>query len=41
MIIVRDSLVDLHYNKDEDMYHGANVNIAIASTITSAARVLK
>jgi hypothetical protein len=32
-------LIDLHYNQDEDMYHGQNVNIAIASTITSAARV--
>jgi hypothetical protein len=39
MIIVRDSLIDLPYNKDEEMYHGTNVNIAIASTITSAARV--
>jgi hypothetical protein len=39
MIIVRDSLLDLKSNNDEDLYHGANVNIAIAATITAAGRV--
>lgn len=37
--IVRDSMLDLIYNSEEEMYHGANVNIAIASTITAGARV--
>jgi hypothetical protein len=37
IVVVRDSLVDLRYNEEQDMYHGTNVNIA--STITSAARV--
>jgi len=38
-IIVRDSLVNIKYNEDDDRYHGLDVNIAIASAITSAARV--
>ena len=38
-VIVRDSVVDLKYNKEEDMFHGMDVNIAIASAVTSAARI--
>ena len=39
LILVRDSLVPLHFDEEEDMYHGLDVNIAIASAITSSARV--
>ncbi len=38
-IVIRDSSVELEYNKDEDMYHGQDVNIAIASAVTASARV--
>jgi hypothetical protein len=38
-VIVRDSLIKLKYNEDLDMYHGLDVNIAIASAITAGARV--
>jgi len=38
-IVIRDSSVELEYNKDEDMYHGQDVNIAIASAFTASARV--
>ena len=38
-VIVRDSRVDIKYSEDQDMYHGLEVNIAIASAITAAARV--
>jgi DNA polymerase type B, organellar and viral len=39
VVIVRDSRVDLVFNDKEDMYHGLDVNIAIASAITSGARM--
>jgi DNA polymerase type B, organellar and viral len=38
-VIIRDSLIDLKYDSDQDMYHGQDVNIAIASAITAGARV--
>ena len=38
-VIVRDSIAKLKYDQDEDMYHGLDVNIAVASAITSAARM--
>ena len=38
-IVVRNDFVDLHYNKDEDFFHGTDVNVAIASAITSEARI--
>jgi hypothetical protein len=38
-LIIRDTLANLKYDKDNDMYHGLDINIAIASTITSTARV--
>jgi hypothetical protein len=39
IVIVRDSRVNLNYDENEDMYHGLDVNIAIASAITAGARV--
>jgi hypothetical protein len=40
IVTVRDSLISLPYNDDElDLYHGLEVNIAIASAITGGARM--
>lgn len=40
LIVIRDSRLDLKNNpENEDSYHGIDTNIAIASTITSEARV--
>jgi hypothetical protein len=38
-VIIRNALADILYNEELDMYHGQDVNIAIASTITAGARV--
>jgi hypothetical protein len=38
-IIVRDSQLSLKYDEDLDMFHGQDVNIAIASCITATSRV--
>lgn len=38
-LIVRDSLYNLKFDEEQEMYHGLDINIAIASTITSAARI--
>jgi small nuclear ribonucleoprotein (snRNP)-like protein len=38
-VIVRSSYLDLKYDKDENMFHGMDVNIAIASAVTGAARI--
>ena len=38
-ILVRNSLTSHKYNEQLDIYHGQDVNIAIASAITSCARV--
>jgi hypothetical protein len=38
-IIIRDSLSHINYDEEGDLYHGLNVNIAIASAVTSYARV--
>jgi len=38
-LIVRNTLLSLKYNEKEDMYHGQDINIAIASAITGGARV--
>ena len=38
-ITIRNSLISLKYNDEEDMYHGLDVNIAIASAITGGARM--
>jgi hypothetical protein len=38
-IIIRDTLLDIKHDNNLDMYHGQDVNIAIASAITSAGRI--
>jgi hypothetical protein len=38
-IIVRNSMIDISYNEIEDMFHGLDVNIAIASAITAGGRM--
>jgi hypothetical protein len=38
-LIIRDSFIPIKYDKEEDMYHGQDINIAIASAITAGARV--
>ena len=38
-VIIRNALADILYNEELDMYHGQDVNIAIASTITAGARI--
>jgi hypothetical protein len=39
LIVVRDSKLDLITNPEDDSYHGAETNIAIASAITAHGRV--
>jgi len=39
VISIRNSLINYKYNEDEDMFHGLDVNIAIASAITGGARM--
>jgi hypothetical protein len=36
---VRKSMVNFYYNEDDEMYHGIDVNIAIAAAITGGARM--
>jgi DNA polymerase type B, organellar and viral len=38
-LIIRKSSIPLHHDKELDMYHGQDINIAIASAITAGARV--
>ena len=38
-ITVRKSLANYSYNEEEDIFHGLDVNIAIASAITGGARI--
>jgi len=38
-LIIRDSFIAVKYDKEEDMYHGQDINIAIASAVTGGARV--
>jgi hypothetical protein len=38
-VIVRDSKLAMKYDDELDMYHGVDVNIAVASAITAGARV--
>ena len=38
-VIIRNALADIIYNDELDMYHGQDINIALASTITAGARV--
>jgi hypothetical protein len=39
IITVRDALISIKYNEDEDMYHGLDVNVAIASAVTAGGRM--
>jgi len=39
ILTIRKSMIDYKFNEKEDMYHGQDVNIAIASAITSGARM--
>lgn len=39
LFVVRDSIVNLKHDEEENYYHGLDVNIAIASAVTSYARV--
>jgi hypothetical protein len=38
-LIIRNCSMDVKYDEESDMYHGQDVNIAIASAITAGARV--
>jgi len=38
-VIVRDTLANLKYNDEDNYYHGFEVNVGIASAVTSFARV--
>jgi hypothetical protein len=38
-LIIRKSIIPVQYNNELDMYHGQDINIAIASAITAGARV--
>ena len=38
-VILKDSRLSMKYDEKEDMYHGADVNVAVASAITAGARV--
>jgi hypothetical protein len=38
-IILRDTRLSLKYDEKDDMYHGQDINVAIASAITASARV--
>jgi hypothetical protein len=38
-LIIRDNIKSYSYDEDEDLYHGIDVNVAIASAITSYARI--
>jgi hypothetical protein len=41
LIVIRDVTLDLRNNpENEDSYHGIDTNIALASSITSEARIL-
>lgn len=40
LFVVRDSIIDLKHDEEDNSYHGLDVNIAIASAITSHARVV-
>ena len=38
-LTIRKSMLNYKYNEDDDMYHGMDVNIAIASAITAGGRM--
>ena len=39
VVIIINSITDIHYNEDLDFYHGTEVNIGIASAVTASARI--
>jgi len=39
IVTVRDTLLHYEYNENEDMFHGLDVNIAIASAVTAGGRM--
>jgi hypothetical protein len=39
IVTVRDSLLNYEYNENEDMFHGVDINIAIASAVTAGGRM--
>src|ERR1700744_3746608 len=39
LLIIRNTIMSCKYNEKEDMYHGQDINIAIASAITAGARL--
>jgi hypothetical protein len=39
MLIIRNKFLSFKYNEKEDMFHGLDVNIAIASAVTAGARI--
>jgi hypothetical protein len=39
IILIRQTLMAFNYNEEQDMFHGLDINIAIATAITSYARI--
>lgn len=39
VIFIRNSITDIYYNEKDDIFHGTEVNIAIASAVTASARI--
>jgi hypothetical protein len=39
ILTIRQSMIHYKYNENDDMYHGQDVNIAIASAVTAGARM--
>jgi hypothetical protein len=39
IVTVRDSLIHCEYNENEDMFHGLDINVAIASAVTASGRM--
>src|SRR6202034_593024 len=39
IVTVRDSLLHYEYNENEDMFHGVDINVSIASAITAGGRM--
>jgi hypothetical protein len=39
ILTIRKNLIDYKYTEEDDTYHGLDVNVAIASSITAGARI--
>ena len=39
LLTIRNTMLSIKYNEKEDMYHGQDINIAIASAITAGSRI--